>query len=136
MTNELAPYSTQAQRDISHFHSENSPGDAQKSITRWTHAVKVSYNIKGWMINLHRGEGDTLLVDQGQYRPPFVVKAFVLYRATGDTVETTARIVHSVPWADQIDFTYATGIEHPGQITRLYLAGVTGPNFSSILLLG
>jgi len=135
MTNELAPYSTQAQRDISHFHSENSPGDAQKSITRWTHAVKVSYNIKGWMINLHRGDGDTLLVDQGLYQPPFVVKAFVLSRLTGSTVETTATMIHSVPWADQIDFPFVTGIPLPGQITRVYLAGFSG-NFSSVLLLG
>ena len=134
-SNAIPPYATQAQRDISYFHSENTPGDSQKSISRWTYAVKVNYTILGWTADLHKGAGATLLADQGQYRPEFVVKAFILYRATGETIETTARMIHSVPYADQIDFIFATGIEHPGQITRVYLAGFSG-NFSSILLLG
>jgi len=130
--NGLPPYAVnREQMGLDDVHSESTPGDAQKAIQAWGKVQTLSVSGGNWYINKHVGAGPVLL-DGNSYDPDFRVRAFII----GLAGQTEAIVRCNTPYSiDIITCPLATGIEHPGWITRVWTDDLES-TFDTILLLG
>lgn len=130
--NGLPPYATdRKQLDLSTVHSESTPGDSQKTIQAWAKVQTLEKIGVDWFIDKHDGAGPQLIVGNS-YDPDFRVRGFIL----GLSGETVAILRCNTPYS--VDVTtpaLATGIEHPGWLTRIWTDDLES-TFDTILLLG
>lgn len=105
--------------------SDDSPGDAQKSIGRFEREVML-YHDGEWHVDTNMegqpGYDDGAVVISGShYDPDFRVRAFKLYNGNANLF---AVLVYDLPWSSKVVSPWACGVTISGQITRLW----TGDN--------
>ena len=92
------------------------PGDAQKAIGQFTREVQLYKEGAGWFIDENNG-GERRAMVSGHWDPQFRVKGFKVYF---DVDTLFVQWVYDTPFSSKVVGTWATGIVHPGHITRVW----------------
>lgn len=92
------------------------PGDAQKAIGQFTREVQLYKDGAGWFIDENNGD-DRKPITGASWDPYFRVKGFKVY-VDADTY--FVNWVYDIPFSSKIIAPWATGIVHPGHITRVW----------------
>ena len=95
----------------------DTPGNAQKAITQFTRQVQL-WQDGTWYVDLNE-EGNKQVITGDSYKPNFHVKGFKIYV---DSQTLFADWIYSTPFSSKIIDSWATGIVHPGHITRVWTA--------------
>lgn len=95
---------------------------ATKNLQYTIQEIEIYYNSDAgkWVVDLNDGNG-AQDITEGWYDPQFQVRAYALEADDGANI---MQIIYDKPASEKVIFSWATGVYHPGQITRLW----TGDN--------
>lgn len=134
MSNGTNPYSHHREQEQLPINGEipDNQGGAARVITQWKREIHVYRTAGEWLVN--KNDGSPVEVIAGAYYDPlFYVKGFKFYI---DADTTFARCVYDTPKSTVCAGVWATGVVHPGQITRLWTSNALMPAILHVSLLG